>query len=310
MKTLVTGSTGLVGQSLKELAKIDKTKEWVFVTSKDADLCDLTQTNELIKRIAPDAVINLAANVGGLFKNMRQNVEMFEDNLLINMNMMKACHKNGVNKLVSIMSTCIFPDKVEYPIEEDYLHNGPPHESNMGYSYAKRMIDVLSNAYNKQYGTKFVTVVPGNLYGENDQFNLENAHVIPALIHKCYLAKQNNTEFCVSGTGIPLRQFTYVKDLAKVLVWVLESYSMSVPLIVSTEEEVCIQDVVFMIADKLSFEGDISFDFEPSNDGQYQKTVSSGRLKLFYKDMTFTGLDKGLDNTIEWFLYNYENIRK
>lgn len=310
MKTLVTGSSGLVGHALKHITSNSQNREWVFVTSKDADLRNFDQTNELIKRVKPDAVINLAANVGGLFKNMKQNVEMFQDNILINMNMMKACHQNGVIKLISIMSTCIFPDNVDYPIEEEYLHDGPPHDSNMGYSYAKRMIDVLSRAYNKQYNTKFITIIPGNLYGPFDNFCLEDAHVIPALIHKCYIAKQNGTEFCISGTGRPLRQFTYSRDFAKVLLWVLESYSLSTPLIVSTDEEVSINEVAFMISQKLEFDGDISFDFDHSKDGQYQKTVCSDRLKLFCKNLSFTSLDKGLSDTIEWFVHNYNLARK
>lgn len=309
MKTLVTGSGGLVGYSLKKISKHDK-NEWVFVTSKEADLRDFKQTNDLIIALKPDLVINLAANVGDIFKNMIQNVEMFQDNILINMNMMKACHMNNVNKLISVMSTCIFPDNVMYPIEEEYIHNGPPNDSNMGYSYSKRMIDVLSRAYNHQYGTQFISVIPGNLYGPGDNFNIKNSHLIPALIHKCHLAITNNTEFIISGTGRPLRQFTYAEDFAKVLVWMLDRYSMNTPLIVSTDEEISIRDVAFMISDKMGFNGDIVFDFDRSKDGQYQKTTCSDRLRLFYKDMVFTDLEKGLEMTIAWFRENYEEIRK
>ena len=308
MKTLVTGSRGLVGVAIKDLVK--DSDDWIFVTSKDADLRDYTQTSNLIQKVQPDAVINLAANVGGLFKNMRQNVEMFQDNILINMNVMRACHEHNVNKLISIMSTCIFPDKVEYPIEEDYLHDGPPHPSNMGYSYAKRMIDVLSHAYNQQYNRQFISIIPGNLYGPGDNFHIEDAHVIPALIHKCYLAKLNNTDFIIAGTGRPLRQFTYAKDLARVLIWALDRYSSSTPLIVSTEEEVSITDIAFMISDKMKFEGDISFDFNESRDGQYQKTACCDRLKMFCKDFKFTPLDTGMEMTVQWFINNYNVIRK
>ena len=127
----------------------------------------------------------------------------------MNDNVLSCSHKYGIKKVVSCLSTCIFPDKTTYPINETMLHNGPPHLSNDAYAYSKRMLEVQSKAYQEQYGDNFICVIPTNIYGENDNYNLENAHVIPALIHKCYNAKKNNKKFIVCGTGSPLRQFIY-----------------------------------------------------------------------------------------------------
>merc|ERR1712096_242762 len=139
------------------------------------------------------------------------------------------------------------------------IHNGPPHDSNFAYAYAKRMIDAANKAYNQQYGCKFTSVIPTNIYGPHDNFELEDAHVIPALIHKCYLAQKNGEKLCCFGTGAPLRQFIYSRDLAKLMIWVLDEYDDVDPIILSVDEsvEVSIKDVVELIAKHMKFEGEI-----------------------------------------------------
>jgi GDP-L-fucose synthase len=179
--------------------------EWLFCSSADADLLDSVQVDALFARFRPTHVIHLAALVGGLFKNMRLKLDFFRDNMLMNINVMEACRIHRVDKLVSCLSTCIFPDKTSYPIDESMIHAGPPHSSNEGYAYAKRMLDVMSRCYREQYGCNFVTVVPTNVFGPFDNFSLTDGHVIPSLIHKCYLAKQAGTTLSISGTGAPLR---------------------------------------------------------------------------------------------------------
>ena len=215
-----------------------------------------------LKKIKPDFVIHLAAYVGGLFKNMNFKVDMYEKNTLMNCNVLKCCHEIGVKKLVSCLSTCIFPDKTTYPINESMLHNGPPHSSNDAYAYAKRMLEVQSKAYQEQYKDNFICVIPTNIYGENDNYSLEGGHVIPALIHKCYLAKQNKEKFVVRGTGKPLRQFIYSTDLAKLIMWVLESYDEkdSIILSVSEEEEMSIGDVARLVSKEFDYEHMMTFD--------------------------------------------------
>ena len=151
-------------------------------------------------------MLYMAACVGGLFKNMNNKVDMLEKNISINYNVIKCCHDFKVKKCISCLSTCIFPNDTSYPINENMLHNGPPHESNYTYSYAKRFLEIHSRAYRDQYNDNFISIIPTNIYGPNDNFNLEDSHVIPGLIHNCYLSKQNNKDFIVRGTGRPLRQ--------------------------------------------------------------------------------------------------------
>lgn len=166
---------------------------------------------------------------------------------------MHECHKRGVKKLVSCLSTCIFPDKTTYPIDETMLHNGPPHPSNEGYAYAKRMVDVLTRMYNMNSGVNYTSVIVTNVFGKFDNFHLEDSHVAPGLIHKAYLAKQRGTPFTVLGSGKPLRQFIYNKDLGKLLLWSLQEYNEAEPLIlcVDEDEEVSIGDLALAIANAM-----------------------------------------------------------
>ena len=168
MKFLITGGSGLVGYSLKQIISNDNSKEFIFLSSKDCDLTNLEQTQQMFEDIKPDYVIHLAAFVGGLFRNMNYKVDMYEKNTIMNYNVLKCCHDCGVTKVVSCLSTCIFPNKTSYPINEDMLHNGPPHSSNEAYAYSKRMLEIHSKAYREQYGDKFICVIPTNIYGEND----------------------------------------------------------------------------------------------------------------------------------------------
>jgi len=307
MKILVLGSDGLVGKNLQDLVNSDTENEWIFATRLDGDLTVLKKVENLFEKVKPTHVINLAAYVGGLYKNMSRGVEFFEKNILINMNVMKA--SLYVKKLISLMSTCIFPDKIDYPITEEKLHLGPPHPSNEGYAYSKRMIDVLSRAYNKEYGTKYITVIPGNLYGPYDNFNLEDAHVIPSLIHKMKNAKLSGEPLIIFGSGNALRQFTHASDLAKYLVWTLNNYEDTEPLIVSSEDEYSIFDLVQILKQEFEYDGEISWD-NTRSDGQIKKTISCEKLKKIHPDPHFRDLRDGLKETIIWFLNSENNYRK
>ena len=226
-------------------------------------------------------------------------------------NVMECCREFKVAKLVSCLSTCIFPDKTTYPIDETMVHNGPPHGSNAPYAYAKRMIDVMNQAYAKEYGCQYTSIIPTNVYGPHDNFNIEDGHVIPGLIHKCYLAKKNGTDFIIWGTGKPLRQFIYSLDLAKLIVWVLRGYDETDPLILSVDEEaeVSIRDVAFMIAKAMKFEGKVVFDSSKS-DGQFKKTASNSKLRKYLPDFKFATMEDGVQSAVDWFCTNYDRARK
>lgn len=308
-RILVTGGRGLVGSAINKIA--DKYNyNFLFVNSSHCDLTDLKQTISLFKDYSPDYVIHLAARVGGLFKNMNEKVEMYEENTLINMNVLKACHEIKVKKCISCLSTCIFPDKTSYPINENMLHNGAPHSSNDCYAYAKRMLEVQSRAYNEQYGENFVCIIPTNIYGPHDNFNLNDAHVIPALIHKCYLSKQNGEDFVVMGSGTPLRQFIYSEDLAELIMFVLEKYDEkdSIILSVSEKEEVSIKTVATLIARAFDYEDRIVFDTTKS-DGQYKKTADNSKL-MSLLDYNFKSIEEGITESVDWFNKNYSTLRK
>ncbi|XP_042212036.1 GDP-L-fucose synthase-like [Homarus americanus] len=237
MVVVVTGGTGLVGQAIHTVVEQNSrsNEKWIFLSSKDADLKSATETRAVFEKHRPSHVIHLAAMVGGLYRNMKYNCDFLRFNQLMNDNVLETCKELKVKKVVSCLSTCIFPDKTPYPIDETMIHNGPPHHSNFGYSMAKRMIDVMNQAYHTQYGCNFTSVIPTNVYGPHDNFNLEDGHVLPGLIHKTYTAKKNGTPFTVWGTGKPLRQFVYSLDLAKLMIWVLRDYNEITPIILSGE---------------------------------------------------------------------------
>ncbi len=318
MKTIiVTGGSGLIGSAIREIIEAhngaQSDEQWIFLSSADADLTDMNQTEEKIfKRYKPTHVIHLAAMVGGLFKNMRMGVEFFRQNMMINDTILHLSYKYGVEKVVSCLSTCIFPNNTEYPIDETMIHNGPPHESNEGYAYAKRMIDIQNKCYNK-YGCKFTSVVPTNIFGKHDNFNLEDSHIIPAIIHKMYLAKATGG-LKIAGSGAPLRQFIYSLDLARLFIWTLRNYDDIDPVILSGDEqsEISIKDVVELIAEAIEYTADIIYDTSLA-DGQYKKTASNkklmGLLAQSGVDFKFTPMKVALKETVDWFINNYPNVR-
>lgn len=315
IKVLVTGGSGLVGHAIQNIQFNYLKYSFVFATSKECNLTKYEETYNYFKQIKPDYVIHLAANVGGLYKNMNQKLTMLDDNMNMNMNVLKCCHLFNVKKVVSCLSTCIFPDKTTYPINEDMLHDGPPHHSNDAYAYSKRLLDIYSKMYREQYGKQFICVIPTNIYGPHDNYHLENAHVIPALIHQCYLAKKENRPFFVRGDGSPLRQFIYSKDLAKLLIWTLDTYSKCDNLILSVGEdaEVSIGRVAEEIANAMEFSNDIVFDTSYAN-GQYKKTADNSKLMEELQNteetFTFTSLSQGIKESVSWFITNYHACRK
>ena len=310
MKILITGGTGLVGYALCNY--LDKTQHnYVCIGSKDCDLTNMNDTIQLFDKHKPTYVIHLAAFVGGLFRNMKYKVDMYEKNTMMNYNVLKCCHDFKVKKVVSCLSTCIFPDDTSYPINETMLHNGPPHVSNDAYAYSKRMLEIHSKAYQEQYGDNFICVIPTNIYGENDNYNLTDGHVIPALIHNCYIAKQNGDQFIVKGTGKPLRQFIYASDLAKLIMLIVEDYEEndSIILSVSENDEISIRDVATIIAKEFNYEHMMKFDSSYS-DGQFKKTADNSKLMKYYPDVQFSPIETGIKLSVEWFIKNFKTCRK
>jgi len=301
-KILVTGGYGLVGSEFNSL-------NYIPLSSSEADLRVRSEVDNVLEKINFDSIIHCAAKVGGVGGNMSYKGDFFYDNIMINTNVIESARTHNIKNLVAFLSTCVFPDKVEYPLTESKIHLGPPHFSNDAYAYAKRMADVQIRSYREQYGLNYTSVIPTNIYGPNDNYNIENGHVIPSLIHKCYLARENKTDFKIWGTGKPLREFIFSKDVAKLTEWVLENYEESEPIILSTSDEISIKEIVDVITELMNYKGNVVWD-NTKPDGQYRKPSDNSKIKKYLPDFKFTPLYDGIKETIEYFENNYNIIRK
>jgi GDP-L-fucose synthase len=323
---LITGGSGLVGNGIKSIIKKEGLEschvnlkkpysvKWIFLSSKDGDLSDFKQTEKIFENYKPTHVIHLAAMVGGLFYNMRANLDFFRKNILINDNVLQMSYKYNVKKVVSCLSSCIFPDKTTYPLTEDMLHDGKPHDSNFGYSYAKRMLAVMNQAYqeilNKEDPKRiFTSIIPCNVYGPHDNFDLEKGHAIPNIIHKAYVCK--NKEFKICGTGKARRQFIYSLDLGRLIIWSIFNYEETDPIILSVDEkdEISIYEVTKIILKCMNMKQKIiSSDDQEDKDGQFRKTVSNSKLKKYLPNFKFTPIEVGIKETVEWFQNNFDKL--
>ena len=299
MTKVITGGTGLIGSAFNQGVKL----------SSKRDLRDYDKAKFAISMYKPDVVVHCAAKVGGLGANMQFPADFFMDNIRMNTNVIQACQELKIPKLVSFLSTCVFPDKVEYPLDETKIELGPPHPSNFAYAYTKRMADVQIRAFNQQYGTQYFSVIPCNVYGPSDNYSLEVGHVIPMLIHKCYLAKKNRKTFEVWGDGTPLREFVYSKDVANIVDLLIQKYTGTEPVIISNPTEYSIKQVVDLIVEHMGFKGKVKWLTDKPN-GQHRKPSSNAKLLSIIGEYEFTTLEKGLKESIEWFILNYPNVRK
>jgi GDP-L-fucose synthase len=298
-KLLVTGGYGLVGSSINADVKI----------GSNFDLRDNKVCDEVFENFKPTHVIHCAGKVGGLGSNMNNKGKFFYDNIMINTNVIESSRKFGVTHLIAFLSTCIFPDKVDYPLTESKIHLGPPHFSNDAYAYAKRMSDIQIRAYREQYGVNYTSVIPTNIYGPNDNFSLTDGHVVPMLIHKLYLAQKEKTDFVVWGSGKPLREFIYSKDIAKLSEWAVDNYNEPEPIIFTNSNEISIADLVDLLVKEFNFKGKVIFD-STKPDGQFKKPSDNSKLKSYLPDFKFTPIEIGIKETVKWFIENYDKTRK
>ena len=293
-KILVTGGSGMVGKSLQELIP-----QASYISSKDCDLTNPIEVELLVKLHKPDAIIHLAAKVGGIIDNINKPAEYFDDNILMNTLLLKSAYKYGVERFIGILSTCIYPDSVvRYPMIESMLHSGPPTPTNFSYGYAKRSLAVQIDAYNKQYGTKYQYLIPCNLYGEYDKFG-ENSHFVAALIKKIHNAKVSGYDkITLFGTGKPLRQFMYSNDLATIIKKCIDE-DIYDNFNVATKENVSIDEIA-RIALKACDAEHINIEYDATKpDGQYRKDVSVDILNNIISDFTPISLYDGIKQTYD-----------
>ena len=224
----------------------------------------------------------------------------------MNTHVIDAAYHHGVKKLIAYSSVCAFPQDLQV-LSEEKLQDGPPYPAHGAYAYSKRMVDVQIEAYRKQYGVQYCSIIPGNIFGENDNFNLKDGHVVPSLIHKSYLAKKNGTSLSVWGDGTPLREFIYVDDLSRVCLSLLEIDEMPQKLLVSGSE-FSIKQIVDLVTNYAGVEN-IEWDTSKPN-GQLRRPTDKSLFSKYFPNNTITSVELSIEKTVKWFFENYENARK
>ena len=304
---VVFGGSGMTGKAIQRVlyettSTETQTRVYVFPTHNELDLRDSDATTRYLKRVKAKFIINLAVVVGGIGFAMDNKVLMLEDNLRLATSVVRAAHEAGVQKMVSVLSTRMFPIKHETTFDESALEDGPPHDTCAEYSYAKRALFSLCKAYFHEYGREYVCLTPPNLYGPEDKID-ERAHVIAALIRKFYDAEASKCDNRVSvyGSGLAHRQFLYCDDLAKLILWALDSYSdVSIPLIVAGDCEIAIRDAVFTIATNFNSEIAVSWD-SCKPDGVLHCQALNTRFRRLHPDFVFTDFKLGVQKMVQWY---------
>ena len=290
MKILVTGGSGLVGQSLQKFIP-----DAIYLSSKDYDLTTEIGVKNMYLKYKPEVVIHLAAKVGGILDNIKNPAEYYTENVLMNTLLVEYARRMNVKRFLGVLSTCIFPDVMEkYPMKEEDLHSGPPTLTNFSYGYAKRSLAVQIEAYNKQYNTKYQYLTPCNLYGVGDKDHESNSHFITSLVKKIFDAKQNNKKsITLFGNGSPLRQFMFANDFAKIIHYVItnEIYDS---FNVAGNENLTIKDMVNIALNSCDAEHlVINWDLSKPN-GQHRKDVSIEKLKYLLPNFSPLNLSEGI----------------
>ncbi len=300
MTVLVTGGSGLVGKYLKEIAP-----DWVYVSSKDFNLVSQREASLMIAQEQPSHVIHLAGKVGGILSNQKSPCDYFEENTLINTNILRACRINEVERFTGVISTCAYPDvSPTYPLKEEMLFDGPPARSNFAYGMAKRSLAAHINACNDQYLTEYNYIIPCNLYGDHDNYNEVDSHYVSALIRKIYEAvKAGSKEIELFGTGAPLRQFMHASDMARIIKRMVEENTFG-NFNAATPEIKSIKEIAEIAISSLGLNLEIKFN-PAYPDGQYRKDACTREFEGLFPDFKFTTLSDGIRSTFE----SYKNGR-
>ena len=295
----MAGSTGLVGSSLVKIFQ-DSGHEVIAANRSVVDLLDASATSKFVRSAKPDLIVDAAAKVGGINANNTQPVEFLIENLTIQSNLMKAAHSAEVPRFVFLGSSCIYPRNSAQPIKEEALMTGSLESTNSAYAIAKSAGIELINSYRKEYGTKWVSLMPTNLYGPRDNFDLASSHVLPAFIRKFVEAVDGGMQkVTLWGTGSPLREFLHVDDLARAVVSVNEKYNDSLHLNVGTGVDLTIRDLASKVAAAAGFTGEIEWD-SSKPDGTPRKVLDVSRIKALGWEPIIT-LDEGIASTIDWY---------
>jgi GDP-L-fucose synthase len=300
-KVVVTGGAGFLGRRVIARLNQEGVREITVPRSSDCDLVKFGDAARLLDSAKPDIVIHLAAKVGGIGANRENPGKFFYDNLMMGVQLMEISRQTGVHKFVAAGTICAYPKFTPLPFKEENLWDGYPEETNAPYGLAKKMLLVQAQAYRQQYGFNAIFLLPVNLYGPEDNFDLDTSHVIPAMIRKCVEAvREGRSEIVLWGTGTPTREFLYVDDAAEGIVSAAEKYNSSEPVNLGASREVSIKDLAGMIANLTGFQGRVVWD--PSKpDGQPRRALDTSRAQSEFDFRALTSLEEGLKRTVAWY---------
>jgi GDP-L-fucose synthase len=303
-RVLVTGGAGFLGSFVVERLHQLQTAAVFVPRSHDYDLRQRNEIQRVLAEAQPHIVIHLAARVGGIGANRAYPAEFLYDNLMMGTQLFHECWRSGVEKFVAIGTVCAYPKHTPVPFKEEHLWDGYPEETNAPYGLAKKMLLVQSQAYRQQYGFNSIFLLPVNLYGPRDRFDLESSHVIPALIRKCLEAQQRGDDHIVAwGDGSPTREFLYVEDATEGILLAAERYNRSEPVNLGSAYEISIRDLLEMIARLTGFDGRIVWDTSKPN-GQPRRKLDTVRAERYFGFRARTPFEEGLRQTVEWYRAN------
>jgi GDP-L-fucose synthase len=303
VKIYVAGHRGLVGSAIVRAIEAEGKHTWIGQSRSEFDLLDRKDVFEYLSKEKPDAVVIAAAKVGGIHANASYPVQFLSENLQIETNLMDAAHSADIQRLLFLGSSCVYPKLAQQPIKEEYLLTGELEDSNKAYALAKISGLILVQSYRKQYGRSWISAMPTNIYGPGDNFDLNNSHVLPALIRKFHDAKTaGHISVDLWGTGSPKREFLHSDDLGRACVFLLENYDDEVAINVGVGEDVPIRALAELIRSIVGFEGEIEWD-SSKPDGTPRKLLDVSRLQALGWKPTIA-LEQGIKSTYEWFVAN------
>ena len=298
---LVTGATGFLGSHIVPVLQESFAARVVGVARRDYDLRDPREAERMLAQHKPDVVVHLAAKVGGIIANVNEPADFFYENVVINTHVFHACWRAGVAKFVTFIGGCSYPATATSPIDEEQMWNGLPQFESAPYSVAKKIVLIQSQAYRRQHGFNSIVLIPGNVYGEYDNFSEYGGHVIPALIRRFVEAKEKGLRSVTCyGSGRPTRDFVYAGDVARLLPWFIRNYDSSEPINISTGIATSIRELVEIIREATGYTGNIEWDTSKP-DGQMEKIFSPRRLHALGLRCE-TPLREGIRRTVEWFI--------
>jgi GDP-L-fucose synthase len=304
----VTGGAGFLGQHLVRNLQSKGARDIFIPRYPEYDLVKGEDIARMLADAQPDIIIHLAAHVGGIGANLARPAEFFYDNLMMGVQLMHQAWQRGVEKFVALGTICAYPKYTPIPFKEENLWDGYPEETNAPYGLAKKMLLVQSQAYRQQYGFNSIFLLPVNLYGPGDNFDLASSHVIPALIRKCVEAKEQGADEIVAwGDGSPTREFIYVEDAAEGIALATQYYNRSDPVNIGSSFEISIKELTELIARLTGFEGQVRWDTSKPN-GQPRRKLDTTRAKEYFGFSAKTNFEDGLRKTINWYLANRSKI--